>query len=557
MKKTLVFLLTLIVLVALSGCKKTETKIIPGDNDPFGKYDNLTTIELVRTSDASIESDILSYYNDETLQNNRFTNLFEEELNIKITYKFIAANPEQYRTKLNLAMSINDLPDFMMVDPQQIKQLNAAEQLIDLTEYWETYASDLLKEITTQEGNQVLEAATIDGKLLGIPQMFSSIDRAQFLWIRTDWIDKINEDNPNLNLPKEPKTIDDLEKIARAFMTEDPDGNGRDDTYGIINQGNLWADLGGLTALFNSYDAYPNIWVESDGKLEFGSIQPEVKETLAKLSEMYNEGIIHREFATQTSDTIADKIKTSKVGIVFGEQWTCAWPIQDLYNINPNTEWKALPLVSSDNDKNTKTQITMGTYGWWAASKSSQHPEAIIKLMNTYVESIWGENNDFDKYYMPEETGLPVWKLSPINPEPPTKNLDAYLSIKNAIENETEDTLVGEAKQIFDQIQKFEAGDKKFWSWSKGYNPLDEPVYESMKFYHDNELFQYNQYNTAPTETMVDRMSFLQDEQNRVFTGIINGTKSLDDFDKFVDDWNRLGGEDITKEVNDWYKSIK
>ena len=38
-----------------------------------------------------------------------------------------------------------------------------------------------------------------------------------------------------------------------------------------------------------------------------------------------------------------------------------------------------------------------------------------------------------------------------------------------------------------------------------------------------------------------------------VYTRIIMG-ESIDEFDKMVKDWYALGGEQITAEVNDWYK---
>ena len=61
----------------------------------------------------------------------------------------------------------------------------------------------------------------------------------------------------------------------------------------------------------------------------------------------------------------------------------------------------------------------------------------------------------------------------------------------------------------------------------------------------------------APTETMTSRMSTLEDLQDEVFIKIILGEESIDAFDKFVSDFYALGGEAITKDVNDWYASVK
>ncbi|MNC27653.1 hypothetical protein D3C75_758310 [compost metagenome] len=39
--------------------------------------------------------------------------------------------------------------------------------------------------------------------------------------------------------------------------------------------------------------------------------------------------------------------------------------------------------------------------------------------------------------------------------------------------------------------------------------------------------------------------------------GIIYGRKPLEDFDKFVKEWYSIGGEQMTKEANEWFDSTK
>ena len=41
------------------------------------------------------------------------------------------------------------------------------------------------------------------------------------------------------------------------------------------------------------------------------------------------------------------------------------------------------------------------------------------------------------------------------------------------------------------------------------------------------------------------------------FTKIILGHDTVDSFDKFVEDWKKLGGDKITTEVNEWYATTK
>ena len=64
-----------------------------------------------------------------------------------------------------------------------------------------------------------------DGKLYGIPWS----RQATITVVRKDWREK-------LGLPV-PKTWEELQALAHAFATRDPDGNGANDTYGMVVPG--------------------------------------------------------------------------------------------------------------------------------------------------------------------------------------------------------------------------------------------------------------------------------------------------------------------------------
>jgi putative aldouronate transport system substrate-binding protein len=69
-------------------------------------------------------------------------------------------------------------------------------------------------------------------------------------------------------------------------------------------------------------------------------------------------------------------------------------------------------------------------------------------------------------------------------------------------------------------------------------------------------LYVQNKFVGAPTKTMVQANSTLSKLQEETYIKMIMEDKA-DEFDKFVNSWNKLGGEQITKEVNEWYDSIK
>lgn len=53
----------------------------------------------------------------------------------------------------------------------------------------------------------------------------------------------------------------------------------------------------------------------------------------------------------------------------------------------------------------------------------------------------------------------------------------------------------------------------------------------------------------------MEKKPVLDAKMSEVIIKIIMNQVSIDEFDKFVEEWKKLGGDDITAEVNEWYAS--
>lgn len=78
-----------------------------------------------------------------------------------------------------------------------------------------------------------MEQVTFDGKMMAVPSV--TAEDFSMLWIRQDWLDRLGL--------KPPKTVDDLEAIAKAFVENDPDGNSKRDTIGLASSTGLYNDF--------------------------------------------------------------------------------------------------------------------------------------------------------------------------------------------------------------------------------------------------------------------------------------------------------------------------
>jgi len=521
----------------VEGKETAASSVIETDYNPLGKYDPPIEVTAVRASDPAWK-----FENGETIEKNGWNQLYEQELGIKLKYQWVS---DQFDQKMNVTMASGKLPDIMPIGVIHLKQLAEADQLEDLKDALDNYGSEELKSLLQKDGGIAIRSATVNGKLLALPLMGNYTDSAPLLWIRTDWLKK-------LNLP-EPKSMDDVLAIAEAFTKQDPDGNGKNDTYGLGLTKELWSSLAGSEGFFNSYHAYPNTWLKDDsGKLIYGSIQPEMKIALAKLQELYKNGIIDREFAVKDADKVGQAAMSDKLGLMFGVHWIPLY-LQDGKNRDPEMQWTAYPLPSID-DKASKPQASYGVGLYFAVRKGMEHPEAVVKMMNAFLKS-WNQDPEKSAQY-PQESirvngEVEKWKYALVYNANPTQNLEAYQRVNEAIKKNDESVLdksTGEPN-VYKAIKAYLAGDNSGWGYERIFG--EDGAQAIYNRYYTNNGFQVGSYTGAATPAMIEKGATLGKMELETFVKIIMNAAPISDFDKYVENWKKLGGDQITKEINE------
>jgi putative aldouronate transport system substrate-binding protein len=545
-----------LVVAACSGtgtgttAEQADTASVASSNekDPvFGKYEKPIELTTVRAL-----ADNLKFVAGESLDNNIWTKDMEEQLGIKIKNLWTVARA-QYDAKLNVTIASNDLPDFFYVNAIQLKQLAEAGQIIDLKPLLEKHGSPLIKQFA-QDTRNGLASSTFDGKLMGLAAGGSTLDQAPMIWIRKDWLKKLNL--------SEPKTMDEVLGIADAFTTKDPDGNGKQDTYGLALQKNLYGDFGTLDGYFNGYHAYPKMWIKGkDGSLVYGSIQPEMKTALAKLQELYKKGQIDKEFGVKDTNKEGELVAAGKIGMTFGQMPISLMQLGDNRKNDPNADWQAYPIVSGDSApalaQIPAIGVSMQDPSYLVVSKSNKHPEAAIKLLNLFVKYLNDPSTPLDVWTAHSKAnGNEVWMYPPVSAGQPEKNLKVHQNVVAALDKKSPAGLNAEETDAYHHSEKVAQGqgDVADWGFDKVFGR--EGSYQVINQYVKNNLLMPSEFYGTPTQTMGDKWSTLQKSELETFTKIIMGA-SIDSFDKYVNDWKNLGGDQITKEVNDWAKSMK
>ncbi|MEZ7123775.1 extracellular solute-binding protein [Nonomuraea sp. AD125B] len=209
----------------------------------------------------------------------------------------------EYTDKLNVTLASDNLPQVMVVDPHLPAFVKSAQAgaFWDLTDKLDKYPN-----LKPADERSALNSS-INGRIFGLYRMRPLLRSA--IVIRKDWLDKLG-----LKLPE---SVDDLYDVAKAFTEKDPDGNGKNDTYGLIIP--KWP---GNYASASPYDVIetwfgaPNGWGERDGKIVPGFDTPEFLEANRWLKKMVDGGMINPDFATLDTAKWNEPFHQGKGGMI-------------------------------------------------------------------------------------------------------------------------------------------------------------------------------------------------------------------------------------------------
>jgi putative aldouronate transport system substrate-binding protein len=517
------------------------------EEGPLTKYDPAIELSTVMSLTDAMQNYIGA--KEDVLTNNNWINGYEEDLGIKVNYMW-SVPATQYDQKLNTQIASDDLPDIMQVSAMQLKTLVDAGMVYDMTQIFEEYQSPFTKEMMDADGGVALSQATFNGKLMALPNVGGNIDPASMLWIRQDWLDKL--------ALKAPTTIDELVALAKAFTENDPDGNGKADTYGIAMTNTIYT--GGnsdMTGFFEGIGVNPTAWIEGEnGKAEYGLIQPQIKQGLSIIADMYKAGYMDKEFITKDGSKVAEDIVAGKVGILYGQHWLPFWPLQDGINLNKNADWIAYAIPSLDGQP-AKVTIGSSTNTFYAVNVDCEHPEAAVKLFNYFYDKdcALSENADTENFHITSNQAIDhpeaAFDWAIVKSFYPLQNLFIHNGVVKYLEGDDSVLENSWVKDNAIQCEKYEEdpiANSSYWSSYRWSGPASG--FTVIDYYDKNNLMSQNLYIMADTDSMVQYNTTLNQLALETFTKIIMGTAPIDEFDNFVSQWKTLGGDQITEEVN-------
>lgn len=304
-----------------------------------------------------------------------------EQLNMDIQWTATSA----YDEKVTAAMGAGEFPHVMCVTTRNssVIQNSRAGTFWDITDAFtktdpkyvseenpEGYVYPYLAQANPTTNRNI----SVDGRIYGIYRA-REIGR-QGVTIRKDWLDKLGLDIP--------KTIDDFEEVLRAFTEDDPDGNGIDDTYGMIVTVFLEGPLRNLATWMGSpnswgYDEEAQMWKPwymSEGFFE----------ALTKMREWYAAGYINSNMATLDANSWDNDFLNGIAGVQIDIATRARRNATNILENNPDAVVDVFGYVTKDENTEPRTWPTTGHNGYYVFPKKTVQNEEDLDFILSVLD---------------------------------------------------------------------------------------------------------------------------------------------------------------------------
>lgn len=540
MKKLLALVLALMLLVSVFAAAETA-------EDPwFGRFDETVTVRVVCNGDDNNDD------TEWTWDNNEWTREWLDRFNIKIEVMWNGTTDEDYNTKFSMAMLTGELPDLLVLNTKQFKELQAAGKLADLTDYYEDNIYPYFKEKVLEAQPESAQAAGfVNGRRYALTTSgFGTVSRT--LLIRHDYREAVGAELPT--------TMEELIDLGKSFVDE---GLAK---YALLLQQNVTGDgYSDMQAVANAYGAYPGIWVEDgEGKLVYSPTTEGMKTTLDIYKELYNEGYIQPTFATEVGDNVTAYITNGEIGILPVDFWVLTWPLPLTDEEGNVIEWDVVNVLPSETNDDFHIQGTGSAAGitYYCVNAECEHPEAVLRLFNhtcsVNTDPNLAETERFHTVKMEDGTEIQVHMHNPsvMYWSVPNVNTLTGWAVYEALQGNTQ-YLVEQPhyQQQFDNVNNYlkaeaegdKAGMKNNWAMYKLFGG-EGSVYYNFYTIDQNNGFIFDAL-TEKSENYERLWGTLTQYENTFYVNYICGTEETT-FEEFVENWYAMGGQLLTDEIN-------
>lgn len=415
--------------------------------------------------------------------------LIREKLNIDLHLTAEPSNNEDQDVKVNAAAAANALPDLFMVRREIWPNLVRQGLIAPVDDLY-----PLMPNRTKLQYDEDSRAfTTIDGKSYGLASP-GSIAKNEGVLIRKDWLDRLGL--------KVPTTTEELMDVMKAFTFNDPDGNGKNDTWGygaFIEINNYEEGLGRRLDPFFGAFGVAGTWNMTKANAGLNVRKPEYFDAVSYVRRMVDEKVIDPNWVSYKKDDFRGAWKQGRFGIM--REQNAAYAAESNYSPFdknfPNGEWIAIDPPKGPAGKQSVGVYTQ-SYRIYAVSvraiKEGKGP-AIARLLEWmssdegYYLLGWGQRG---VNYVLDANGVPTVKGIPDEAKGFSKpEMQPFTQLRNMVFYNGDVELIsryptyktatsGKTMSALTVLRDFQ---KRPWTAAVGSDTLPNPNADLKRFY--------------------------------------------------------------------------
>lgn len=438
--------------------------------------------------------------------------------NATITYNTI--NASDYETVISTRFAAQDYPDCIITGAgnRRIIQPLFDQGLVMDAKKAMYYMPNFVQYFTKDYAQYI----TYNGGYPAAPRYQIQAEWGPFL--RTDWLTALNM--------KMPSTLDELLDYARKVTKEDPDGNGQADTWfaGGAGNGQSFGMLDSLRWYFG-YSGYS----EKDGKVSNMIMDGTMKEFLTYIKQLNDEGLLSPDWYTIDWETFKSYSLNGQIGFV-------NYPASNIHQEQmdatggrtpDNTSWHrwiALPPIGTG-----KAAPAPGpSYMFVFPTKLEEDQVKFKRITHILDQSLWGGADYFDTIQGGGNNVFGKQVFDIINNEDGT----AFFSVNQKLHPDWTGELdtTGLANAGWQIIG---LGGPWMLSYFPGFEEGTKVVAEDSLALAQFPKWANNYLAQPDASVETDLAEFERIELPK----FVLGTRSLDEYDAFVQEWLAAGGD--------------
>lgn len=443
----------------------------------------------------------------------------ELEKRLGVTWDPIITPQPDYGARSATLIASGDLPDIFYINPGQ----NAAQQnqamsqgaFQDLTPY---LTGDALKQFPNLATipEFMWNNAKFQGKILGVPRPGSRSGNVPFY--RGDWL-------KNLGLAV-PGSMDEMTALLAAMTSDDPDGNGKQDTWGQGRYQGGWEAFD--NQLIHRMFKTPNGWrLNDDGTLVAAQETDEYRQALETITQLYKDGTFHPDASGMTFSDAQNAYIAGETGF-HCEGFTSFYGVGNvtyrMQEINPDAFTTPYVPQAADGSGPGVVNNNIGFFGMNAIPSSIQDEDRVLELLRIldYLASPFGS----------EEANFLNYGIEGVHH---TVNENGARITNELFRTEKSDLIyqmVG--LNVYYYPEEPETALK-----------VQEVAKQAAQIGQDNPT--WGLYSAADAENG----PVLNQLATDTTLAIITGQKSMDDLDSALDEWRSRGGDQIRQEYEE------